>query len=62
MLKAVFILKIFTFWQLFAHLGNGLIRKLLRKLRLISKFITSKTGQQITTIHILPNISRNKDN
>ena len=36
---------------------NGLIRKL----TLISKFMTSKTGQQIITVHILPNISRSKD-
>ena len=28
------------------------------KLRLISKFMTSQTGKQITTIHMLPNISR----
>ena len=37
---------------------NGLIRKL----GLISKFMTSQTGQQIITIHILSNISRSKDN
>ena len=35
---------------------------LIRRLRLISKFITSQTGQQIITIHILPIISRRKDN
>ena len=27
-----------------------------------SKFMTSQTGQQITTIHVLPNISRSKNN
>ena len=34
----------------------------IRMLGLISKFITSPTGKQIITIHILPNISRNKGN
>ena len=37
---------------------NGLIRKT----RLISKFMTSQPGSQTITIHILPSISRNKDN
>ena len=32
----------------------------LRKLRLLSKFMTSETGQQIFTMHILSNISRRK--
>ena len=31
-----------------------------RKLRLISKFMTSQTGQQVITIHILFNIVRSK--
>ena len=35
---------------------------LIRKQRLISIFMTSKTGKQITVIHILPNVSRSKDN
>ena len=35
---------------------NGLIRKI----RLISKFMTSQPGYQTSTIHILPNISRSK--
>ena len=35
---------------------------LIRRLRLIPKFITSQTGQQIITIHILSIISRRKDN
>ena len=34
----------------------------MKKLRLISKFMTSQTGQQIIPIHILPNISRGKSN
>ena len=35
---------------------------LMNKLLLSSKFMTSQTGQQMTTIHILPNISRSKCN
>ena len=35
---------------------------MIRKLRLISKFITSQTGQQIITTRILSIISRYKDN
>ena len=35
---------------------------LIRKLREISKFMTSKPGKQTITIHILPNISRSKGN
>ena len=35
---------------------------LIRKIRLISKFMTSQTGYQTTTIYILPNISRSKGN
>ena len=37
---------------------NGLIRKI----RLISKFMTSQTGKQTIGIHMLLNISRSKDN
>ena len=33
---------------------------LIRKIRLISKFMTSKPGQQTIAIHILANISRSK--
>ena len=33
---------------------------LFRKVRLISKFMTSRSGKQTITIHILPNISRGK--
>ena len=59
MLKAFFVLDIFTFlpWS-FVYAENNLIRKL----RLISKFMTSKPGQQIVTINILSNISRGEDN
>ena len=35
---------------------------MLRKLRIISTFMTSKSGKQVITIHILPNISRSKGN
>ena len=37
---------------------NGLTRKL----RLISKFMTSQPGKQTITIHILLNMPRNKGN
>ena len=33
-----------------------------KKIRLISKFMTSQPGWQTIAIHILPNISRSKDN
>ena len=35
---------------------------MIRKLSLISKFVTSQSGLQIITIHILPNTSRKKGN
>ena len=35
---------------------------LIRKVRLILKFMTSQTGKQTIAIHILPNISRSKGN
>ena len=41
-----------------SQLGNGLIRKI----RLISKSMTSQPGKQTIVIHVLPNILRNKDN
>ena len=37
-------------------------KNLIRKLGLTSNFMASDTGKQIITIHILPNISRSKDN
>ena len=60
MLKTLFFLKIFKFltWRFWSYWKNDLIRKL----RLISKFMTSRPGKQTMTIHILPNISRSKDN
>ena len=37
-------------------------KRLIRKIRLTSKFMTSQPGSQTITIHILPNISRSKGN
>ena len=47
-----FCLDFLVLWQ------NGLIRKI----RLISKFITSQPGKQTIVIHVVLNILRNKDN
>ena len=59
MFKAPFVLKILTFLSwLFGYVKNNFIRRF----RLIPKFLTLQTGQQIITIHILPNISRSKGN
>ena len=33
---------------------------MIRKIRLVSKFITSKLGKQTISIHILPNVSKSK--
>ena len=56
-LKALFFLKIFKFFLwLSDHVQNSLIRKIM----LISKFVTSQTGKQTIAIHILSNISRSK--
>ena len=54
-LKAIFVLNIFKFlpW-LFGHVENSLIRRI----ELISKFMTSQPGKQTIAIQILPNISR----
>ena len=35
---------------------------LIRKIRLISKFMTSQHGKQTIVIHVLPSILRNKEN
>ena len=37
-------------------------KRLMRKLRLISKFMTSQSGSRIITIHILSNIPRSEGN
>ena len=54
-LKAIFVLNIFKFlpWP-FGHVENSLIRRI----ELISKFMTSQPGKQTIAIQILPNISR----
>ena len=58
-LKALFVLKILKFLSwLFGHKINGLIRKM----RLISKPITSQPGYLTIVIRMLPNISRNERN
>ena len=58
-LKALFVLKIFKFClDILVIYKSGLIRKV----RLISKFMTSQAGQQTVAIHIPPNISRRKGN
>ena len=59
-LKVFFVFKIFKFLSwLFSYIEkNGLTRKI----KLISKFMTSQPGQQTIAIHILPNISRSKGN
>ena len=36
-------------------------RGLIKKIRLISNFMTSQPGKQAIAIHILPNVSRSKD-
>ena len=56
-LKALPVFKIFNFLSsLFAMQKSDLIRKL----KLISKVITSQTGKQIITIYYLPNTSKRK--
>ena len=57
-LKALFVLKIFKYLPIWSCRKNGLIRKI----RLISKLMTSQPCQQTIAIDILPNISRSKDN
>ena len=58
-LKACFVFNIFKFLSwLFISERNCLIRKL----KSISRFLTSQTDKQIITIHLLPNILRSKDN
>ena len=58
-LKALFVLNILSFCLDFlVAYRNGLIKKI----RLISNFKTSQTGQQTIVTHILSNISRSQDN
>ena len=46
------------------YISLNLLQKnsLIRKIKLISKFMTSQPGTQIIAIHILPKISRSKGN
>ena len=59
-LKAFFVLKMFTFF--FTTFWSCRKSSLIRKIRLISKFMTSQPGLQTIPIHIWPNISQSKDN
>ena len=59
-LKPLFVPNIFTFLSwIFRHVEKN---ELIRKIRLISKFMTSQPGQQAITKHIFPNISQSKGN
>ena len=51
-------------YSLYSAFTFSLYRKkgLNRNIRLISKILTSQTGQQTVAIHILPNITRSKGN
>ena len=51
-------IEIIVFLSFKSFRKNGLMRKI----RLISKFMTSQPGQQTIKIHMLTNISRSKDN
>ena len=57
--KAVFVLKIFKFlpW-FFGHIE----KRLDQKDKANFKILTPQSGQQTITVHILPNMSRNKGN
>ena len=57
-LKALFVLQISKFlWQLFCHVGKTTWLE-----KFTSKFMTSQPGLQTIVLHILPNISKNKNN
>ena len=57
-LKALSILKVFIFFSgLFSFMWEN---DLIKKLRLISKFMTSQPWKQTAVIHIFPNNSRSK--
>ena len=59
MLEALLVLKIFTLLScLFGYVEKWIDKKAMGNF----KIITSQSGHQITTIHILPNISRSKGN
>ena len=54
----------FRYWDIYFFPNFLFMQKndLTRKLRLITKFMTSQAGQKMIAIHILPNISRSKIN
>ena len=56
-LKALYVLNIFNFFLDFLVIQKS---RLIRKIRLIAKFLTSQPGLQTIAIHILINISRSK--
>ena len=57
-LRAFFVLKTFKFFSwVFGHVEKKCLIR-----RKILKFMTSQAGLQIVTMHILPTISRRKDN
>ena len=58
-LKSYFFFKIFKFLSFCpdVYVENGLIKKLL-----VSKIVTSQTGKQIISIHVLSNVSRSIGN
>ena len=58
-LKAFFVLKIFEYlsWCFTMYKSN-----LIKKIRLILKFMMSQIREQTTEIQILPNISKSKGN
>ena len=57
-LKALFVLKLFRLlYRRFGHVE----KRLDQKDKLIPKYMTSQPGKQIIAMHILPNISRSKD-
>ena len=57
--KAIFVLKISNFCPDFLVMQEN---ALIRKLRSISKFMTSQIGRKIIKMHLLPNILRIKGN
>ena len=59
MLKVFWFLRYWHFWPDFLVMQEN---SSMRKLRLISKFMTSQIGQKINAIHILPNNSKSKCN
>ena len=54
--------KFFSFSRYLSFCLDFLVFGLIRKIRLIPKFMTSKPGKQTIVKHVLPNILRNKDN